>query len=63
MGRPMLYAHEIRNFMLAEDVALAYRKNLDAENWAEWASLNPYYAKLLAHAQKLKGTDSSRNTN
>lgn len=53
MGRPTLYAKEIRAIILAERVHKIYFDVQSADDWVAWARANPEDAKLYRHMELL----------
>ena len=53
MGRPVLYAKEIKAMNMAERVVMAYRAAADSDNYPEWQRRNPDEVKLFTYAQRI----------
>jgi len=53
MGRPVLYAKEIRAMILAEKIIQTHHEFMRSENWAQWTHDNPNEADLYMRAKKL----------
>ena len=48
-GRP-LFLHEIREMIIAENTADAYKARKASGDWAKWSVENPELAELLSKA-------------
>jgi len=51
MGRDVLYAHEMRDMLLAERIRLAYNGRKASADWGQWAEKFPYENGLLAEIE------------
>jgi hypothetical protein len=47
MARPVMYVGEVYRMRAAENTITFYRSMIRSNNWAEWTSNNPFWAKLF----------------